>query len=1433
MNKKRFLALFLSFIMIFMLTVSAYADNSRSGDSGSDVEEISTEVEDANEVEELAGNGTEQSTVVGVFENEEEIGDAKDNIKSEEEVNKSKEETEIASPGNSSYKPQKNHNRREEKDYNLASDSNWSLASGSNCTIASYSNMVRTEQDEKMHITLVKGSKVYKEPSIDSKYIELNFDVSVTVENHYYNDEDNSEEWYEISYDNWLIHIISYFVDYHFVPADDAEIELGDSDIPACNCGYSGESGLTAHADACARKDYIRNTYIVDKTAEEIYDDWDELDIELQNAVLEFLSCDDPIKLKELKRLIKIDIPLCSCGYSEEGGLTAHADDCARKAYVRNIYIVYKTAEEIYGDWNELDTELQNAILEFLSWDDPDKLKELNALFEKVKLAAYMPSFYGTTDSGVTVNIYAGDDAFSDGASMMITDTTVDESTVEELIMSNERSVDLKDFEIVKIKAVDIDFGEQPASEVTLQMLVSADEVPDSANQLYIVHFGDAGAEIVDSRALRTDITTHNIVVTVDSFSSYAAVFVNGKYSSSLMSDVIEENDAENQYSIVPFKVNLFDYSPKTFNSALADKLGSGNHFQFVGYDTGVKSNGGVNDSSSGYAKQGIVADKLVNGLPVFNYVTDGDDNARAFFDTGYQINGKTSYDNVDFEFIYDDSTGYYEYKSSANHAQFHADEGEHGTIKLYADTLSTENNSSPSAVSLENYTGVNDISNINVSDEIWEATFKDVIKNENDRFDPYVSFLYDSNGKPLEVNADDVNQIYVKAKIPDMVGKNQMQVFFQYVKDGKTFGYQETQSFLVDYTANGGWIEFVIDTTKDKNGSGIWKGKTITGIRLDLFDENKGAIDKTKEYTVQVSEITFIKTNETHQTWGGFYPFTDIADTYPGNSTEPFSFENWKDEIADSGDATALATRSMGNPKLDLEALTEELAFGTVMEFDFYIPVGAPTEEEKHLTYYFNGDDDLWVFVDDNLVLDIGGGHGAISGTVDFTEGTATVASAVKVTGYDSNDSDDGSSKSVKTNLAAELTSAGKHTMKIFYMERCGSVSNCHMKFNLPQTPKGSVTVSKTLRLKNYDGNSDDAAILDAENFEFTIAAEYQLSGEPEAFSLSYDVQNSDGTIVSGTEIGEGNKFTLKHGQTAYFYIPEGYDVTVTETSHSISGYGEMQTTVNGKAGLSDVLRTRADGNTNFAFVNMFEEETVTYTYIPVNPEGCPDNVKGTVELTGNTDSATYDIQGVKETIGKRVDDPVGSTATGSTAVKFVGWYEDPACTTVVDSGKATVEGSIIDPVQTEGLFTGGTFYAKFEYTYGDLTITKSGIQVVDHHEADSSSNEEKQSTMFRVEGKDYSGTEINMTVTICGNGSVTIRHLPLGTYTVTEITGWSWRYKPEDGEQEVSVEYGKVNEVTFENDRTEKYWLSGDSYAENWWTELTSVIRKPDESQ
>ena len=112
---------------------------------------------------------------------------------------------------------------------------------------------------------------------------------------------------------------------------------------------------------------------------------------------------------------------------------------------------------------------------------------------------------------------------------------------------------------------------------------------------------------------------------------------------------------------------------------------------------------------------------------------------------------------------------------------------------------------------------------------------------------------------------------------------------------------------------------------------------------------------------------------------------------------------------------------------------------FGLNMEVKFALPSGSMAPVDKYgnpIVFEFNGDDDMWVFIDGKLAMDIGGIHQPIDGKIDFTNRKVTVAGSDQ-SGYSAWNS---------------LFDGKQHTLQVFYMERGGCDSNCKIRFNLSQ---------------------------------------------------------------------------------------------------------------------------------------------------------------------------------------------------------------------------------------------------------------------------------------------------------------------------------------------------------------------------------------------
>lgn len=153
----------------------------------------------------------------------------------------------------------------------------------------------------------------------------------------------------------------------------------------------------------------------------------------------------------------------------------------------------------------------------------------------------------------------------------------------------------------------------------------------------------------------------------------------------------------------------------------------------------------------------------------------------------------------------------------------------------------------------------------------------------------------------------------------------------------------------------------------------------------------------------------------------------------------------------------------------------TNKYGFGTEFDIDFYMSETGRLETKdgdgKDITFNFSGDDDVWVYVDGVLVLDLGGAHKASSGLINFSTMEVIYKAAV-----DSSDNINNRTANPKTsdgyavdgdyvttvNLAKlfaangvefnNTSSSKKHTLQMFYMERGSVDSNCSISFNLPQ---------------------------------------------------------------------------------------------------------------------------------------------------------------------------------------------------------------------------------------------------------------------------------------------------------------------------------------------------------------------------------------------
>ena len=183
---------------------------------------------------------------------------------------------------------------------------------------------------------------------------------------------------------------------------------------------------------------------------------------------------------------------------------------------------------------------------------------------------------------------------------------------------------------------------------------------------------------------------------------------------------------------------------------------------------------------------------------------------------------------------------------------------------------------------------------------------------------------------------------------------------------------------------------------------------------------------------------------------------------------------------------------------------------FGIDMSVDFVIPSSGKDANGKPIVFEFSGDDDLWVFIDGKLVLDIGGVHQPLTGKINFSEKTVEVEGISGTKSFDIVEDD-----------------AVSHKMQVFYIERGGCDSNLNIRFNLP--------ILKPIEVEKKLEGETSSAYTDRE-FNFKLFVQKSTKTEDAntyiPYEGSYKVYDAQGRQVGDEKHTLDGTFKLKDGQ-------------------------------------------------------------------------------------------------------------------------------------------------------------------------------------------------------------------------------------------------------------------------------------------------------------
>ena len=210
---------------------------------------------------------------------------------------------------------------------------------------------------------------------------------------------------------------------------------------------------------------------------------------------------------------------------------------------------------------------------------------------------------------------------------------------------------------------------------------------------------------------------------------------------------------------------------------------------------------------------------------------------------------------------------------------------------------------------------------------------------------------------------------------------------------------------------------------------------------------------------------------------------------------------QNWSKNVnSASAEQDAYGFFPFNETSTPCKASRYNYGFGTKLEFKFRLTDNGTvvgTDGEEHpIKFNFSGDDDVWVYVDGKLALDVGGAHEKVTGQIDFENKIATVSKTKK--------SQNESSKEGKlTTSSVEIkgSNSDEHTLTMFYMERGMWESNMKVSFNFPD--ENEFAVEKKVDTTDVNTELFPASLFeDASVFPFTIQNQATHYGTKEAQS-------------------------------------------------------------------------------------------------------------------------------------------------------------------------------------------------------------------------------------------------------------------------------------------------------------------------------------------
>ena len=400
---------------------------------------------------------------------------------------------------------------------------------------------------------------------------------------------------------------------------------------------------------------------------------------------------------------------------------------------------------------------------------------------------------------------------------------------------------------------------------------------------------------------------------------------------------------------------------------------------------------------------------------------------------------------------------------------------------------------------------------------------------------------LYFSSGNPVKGAGDDKYRKYNQSQyLGDNVG----------TASGKTYRAEKYAKWNywganAGYTYTGNYIcSGLVEKSLDKSNNIVFTNTEPGLFRSDDTTNNYGK----KIYTNVGLPFQYDETTN-YYTFNSNKMSAHFTDKNPAGSNKNLTYDATPQTITDlsvqgKSDNASWLPFDEGS-SATMTSATYHFGMQAVIPFSMTAngKMNAADENSDDIKFDFSGDDDVWVFVDGKLVLDIGGIHNEMAGTMNFaTNKWKVLKSTDNINGDKVGDMNgqemfgklfnENGEKGVLGTDRKTFAATTSHTLTVFYLERGAGASNCKIKFNLPM--EDSVSVKKLVSDTDSKGDtisSDSQTNLNNHEFAFKLFK----NNEPLKNTNYIILDESNQPIGTATTANDGT-FKLKNKQTAKF---------------------------------------------------------------------------------------------------------------------------------------------------------------------------------------------------------------------------------------------------------------------------------------------------------